>query len=97
MQATKGKVLSVLVSVGYFIASIILHWRGEPVTIIFGCFALLSPLAFIWFPDEIGNWIGFIGPMNFIDSKTPSFLISCVGWFFLVAFPILFYLALTYG
>ena len=97
MQVTKGKVLSLLVSVGYFITAMILHWRGEPVTIIFVCFALLLPLIFIWFPDELGNFTGFIGPMDFIDSKTPSFIVSCIGWFFLVAFTILFYLALTYG
>ena len=97
MQITKGKVLSLLVSVGYFVAAIILHLHGEPITVIFGCFALLLPLTFIWFPDELGNFTGFISPMDFIDSKTPSFIVSCVGWFFLVAFPVLFYLALTYG
>jgi hypothetical protein len=97
MQVTKGKVLSLLVSVSYLIAAVIMNWRGAPATVVFGCIALLFPLVFIWFPDELGNFTGFINPTQFIDSKTPSFIISCVGWFFLVAFPILFYLALTYG
>jgi hypothetical protein len=97
MQITKGKVLSLLVSAGYFIAAIILYLQGAPVAIIFGCFAVLLPLSLIWFPDELGNFTGFIGYGEYVDSKTPSFIISCAGWFFLVVFPIIFYLALTYG
>jgi hypothetical protein len=71
--------------------------RGEPVAIIFGCFAVLLPLFLIWFPDELGNFTGFVGYAEYVDSKTPSFIILCVGWFFLVISPLLFYLALTYG
>ncbi len=49
----------------------------------------LWPLSFIWFPDYWGNYTGFIrGPV--IDQKSPPLLVSLMGWFFLVVFPLLF-------
>jgi uncharacterized membrane protein YoaT (DUF817 family) len=93
---TKGKVLSLLVGLGYIVA-IIVHEHGVTGSI-FKCFAgLVLPLVFIWFPDKLGNYLGFWGAGNYIDSVTPPTLVSFIGWFFLVGFPLLFYLAVTYG
>jgi hypothetical protein len=96
MQITKGKVLSLLVGLGYIVA-IIVHEHGVTGSV-FKCLAcLVLPLVLIWFPDELGNYVGFWGVDYYIDSVTPPFLISFFGWFFLVGFPILFYLVVTYG
>ena len=49
----------------------------------------LWPLSFIWFPEYWGKYTGFIrGPH--IDEKSPPILVSLMGWFFLVVFPLLF-------
>ena len=58
-----------------------------------GTFAFLLvflwPLSFIWFPEYWGAFTGFIrGP--YIDEKSPPILVSSMGWFFLVVFPLLF-------
>jgi len=99
MQITKGKILSLLVGLGYIVA-IIFNDHGVSGNVFKCLAALLLPLAFIWFPDELGNYTGFsgfFGARNSIDSVTPPILISFVGWFFLVGFPILFYFANKYA
>jgi len=49
----------------------------------------LWPLSFIWFPEYWSNYTGFLrGP--YIDEKSPPILVSSMGWFFLVVFPVLF-------
>lgn len=51
-------------------------------------FGLLWPLSFICFPEYWGSHTGFLrGP--FINQKSPAILVSSMGWFFLVVFPLL--------
>lgn len=49
---------------------------------------LLWPLSFIWFPEHWGNYTGFLRG-QYIDEKSPPILISLMGWFFLLAVPML--------
>jgi len=49
----------------------------------------LWPLSFIWFPEYWGKFTGFIRS-PYIDEKSPPMLVSLMGWFFLVFFPLLF-------
>jgi len=51
------------------------------------CLALLIPLALIWFPEQIGG-MGWWGNIP-ITGDTPAFLVSLMGWFFLVGLPVL--------
>jgi hypothetical protein len=48
------------------------------------------PLSLIWFPEHWGNYTGFFQG-QYIDQKTPPVVISCMGWFFLIVFPLLLY------
>jgi hypothetical protein len=49
------------------------------------------PLAFIWFPDEIGSVTGYFRT-GYVNVQTPGIMISIMGWFFLVGLPVLAYL-----
>jgi hypothetical protein len=50
----------------------------------------IMPLSLIWFPEHWGNYTGFFQG-QYIDQKTPPVVISCMGWFFLIVFPLLLY------
>ena len=50
---------------------------------------LLLPLGLIWFPEQVGNAMGFIGRDSRVRFETPPFLVSFMGWFFLIGFPVL--------
>jgi hypothetical protein len=91
MQLTLGKILGSLVAIGYVVGMII---RSGGVTghVVMGCGALLLPLALIWFPEEIGGITGCFGIGRKVDTPTPSGVVSFVGWFFLVGFPLAFFL-----
>jgi hypothetical protein len=49
MQITKGKILSLVVGIGYLVA-IIVHEHGLSENVFKCCAALLLPLILIWFP-----------------------------------------------
>jgi hypothetical protein len=91
MQFTPGKALGSLVAFSYAVGMIV---RSGGVTghVVMGWGALLLPLAFIWFPDEIGGITGCFGIGRNVDTKTPPVVVSFVGWFFLVGFPLAFFL-----
>lgn len=85
MTLTSGKILSLLIAAAYVLVAILAGgWGGIRV-----CFALLLPLALIWFPDELGSMTGFVGRGGYVDQESPPVLVSLMGWFFLVGFPIL--------
>ena len=87
MQVTVGKILSVVVVVAYALVAVSyagaagLKW----------CTGLLLPLAFIWFPEEIGSITGYFRT-GYVNVQTPGVFISLLGWFFLVVLPVLLYL-----
>jgi hypothetical protein len=50
---------------------------------------LLLPLGLIWFPEQAGNAMGFIGRAGWVSAESPPWLVSFMGWFFLIGFPVL--------
>jgi len=87
MQISVGKILSLLIALGYSFA--LVHWGG--VGSWKGCAGLLLPLSFIWFPEEIGNLTGYFDT-GYVNVKTPGAIICFLGWFLLVGIPLLLYL-----
>ena len=84
---TFGKLLRLGIAMSYAILAI--HWGGmgywKPLL------GLLLPLAFIWFPEEIGNLTGYY-KSGYVNVQTPGVMISFLGWFLLVGVPVLLYL-----
>ncbi len=86
MQISAGKILSLLIAIGYAVLAIA---AGGIYGL--GCSTvLLMPLAFIWFPDEIGNLTGYFRS-GYVNVQTPAIIISVVGWFLLIGLPVLLY------
>lgn len=92
MQVTFGKLLSLGIAFSYAILAF--HWYG--VGCWKWCLGLLLPLAFIWFPEEIGELTGYY-KTGYVNVQTPAVIISCVGWFLLVGVPALLYLVRRWG
>ena len=90
MQITIGKILGLLIALGYAVAMIV-QSGGITLQVFKGCVVLLLPLALIWFPDELGSLIGYVGRGGNIDTETPPILVSVAGWFFLIGLPVLMY------
>ena len=90
MQITIGKILALLVALGFVVVTID-HAHGITVDVITELADLLPALMLIWFPDEFGSFLGYVGKGGNINIETPPFLISMAGWFFLVGFPVLTY------
>lgn len=65
---------------------------GVTVAVAVAWLMLLFPLALIWFPDVFGTFTGYVGRGGNITEETPGYLISAMGWFFLLGFPALMYL-----
>ena len=87
MDITIGKILAMVIFlalVALMIAEIVPNSqsRGELLFMILG-------LALIWFPD-LGDVRGWVFRGGYIDTDSPPFLISFVGWIFLVGMPTLF-------
>jgi hypothetical protein len=89
VEITIGKIISVLIALGYVIA-IIVH-SGLSVVLIKAAILLL-PLALIWFPEEIGSFTGYVGRGGYVNNETPPIMITIMGWFFLVGMPVILYM-----
>jgi hypothetical protein len=87
MQLTIGKILSIWVASAY--AFVAIKYAG--IAGLKWCLGLLLPLAFIWFPEEIGELTGYFRT-GYVNVQTPGAMISFMGWFFLVGMPLLLYL-----
>jgi len=86
MQITIGKILSLVVAISYAIFAI----KHSGVAGLKWSAGLLLPLAFIWFPEEIGSLTGYFRT-GYVNVQTPGIIISVLGWFFLVGLPLLLY------
>ena len=86
MQITIGKFLSLLVAIGYIVIAVM----AQGIHGLKYCIGLLVPLAFIWFPDEIGELTGYFRT-GYVNVQTPGPIMSFIGWFLLVGFPLLLY------
>ena len=92
VEITISKVLALVVVLVYGIAIVVSGGaKGLPVI-----FVLLVPLGMIWFPDEIGDYIGPAGHGT-VDRPSPGWLIAALGWFFLVGMPLVIWLVQAYG
>lgn len=88
IEVTVGKIAGLVIAIGFATVAI----AGGGIEGLKCSFALLLPLALIWFPDEIGDATGyFIGNMMQVDTPTPPILISIAGWFFLLGLPLAAY------
>jgi len=45
---------------------------------------LVIPMACIWFGDEMGDYVGYLGSQS-ITSKTPGFMVRFGGWLLLLS------------
>jgi len=50
---------------------------------------LLLPLGLIWFPEQVGNAMGFIGRAGWVSAESPALLVSGIGWILLFGFPVI--------
>lgn len=89
MQVTVGKILGLVIATAYAVV-LCLH---EGAAALKYCAALLLPLAFIWFPEEIGSATGYFRS-GYVNTQTPAIMITVMGWLFLVVLPVLLYLVL---
>jgi hypothetical protein len=87
MQVTIGKLLSLLVAMGYAVLAV----KAGGVRGLVCCVALLFPMALIWFPEEIGDLTGYF-KTGYVNVQTPAIIISFIGWFFLIGLPIILFL-----
>jgi hypothetical protein len=83
MQITLGKIIALVIAIGYMIAAIAAYGVNSLRVGIVVFFAL----ALIWFPEEIGDHTNLR-----ISAPTPPIIVSIFGWFFLVGMPVILYL-----
>jgi len=77
-----GKIVAVVIALGYLVTIVIHEQAFTPIVPV--AVVLLVPLGLIWFPEEIGSYTGYFSRGSTIDTETPSFLVSLLGWLFLV-------------
>lgn len=87
MEVTIGKLVSVVIALVYVVLLLV---NQSVKTAVEGSAILLIPLALIWFPDELGSVLGYVGGGN-INTETPPILVSIMGWFLLVGMPLILY------
>ncbi len=90
MEFTRSKMIATVIACCY-LALMIIAANGITKDVAIGTLGLLFSLTLIWFPEEIGGYTGMWN-LHHIDHKTPAFLVSAMGWFFLVGAPIVAYL-----
>jgi len=94
MKIPLGRILSLLIAIGYVIAIVVEEGGWSPYLVV--CLFLLPPLALIWFPDEIGGfYTKGIWSINRINEPTPGIWVSIMGWFFLLGMPFFWYFVLS--
>lgn len=83
-----AKILSLIISFVYLLIAYI-SGGGEFLLKTFAI--LLLPLACIWFGDEIGTYMGWVGGESItkITSESPGWLVRSMGWFLLIGLPLI--------
>ncbi len=74
------RIIAGLIALGYL--ALLTMARGGPAVVSCAVY-LVMPLACIWFPEAIGDYVGG-GSQGFITSASPDWLISLIGWFLLL-------------
>jgi hypothetical protein len=90
MLSIVSRITALLIAIGYSIAMIVVE-HGITKGSLAGGALLLLPLALIWFPEQLGSFTGYVGRGGDIDTETPPGLVSALGWFFLLGYPVLIY------
>jgi hypothetical protein len=90
MISIVSRIAALLIAIGYSIAMIVAE-HGITKGSLAGGALLLLPLALIWFPEQLGSFTGYVGRGGDIDTETPPGLVSALGWFFLLGYPVLIY------
>jgi hypothetical protein len=80
MEITISKTVSVVIAIGYAIAlGVTMGFYAAGSVLI-----TVVPLGLIWFPEVVGSITGYVGHGQTIDAETPPFIVSFLGWLFLV-------------
>jgi hypothetical protein len=81
--------MSRVLSVGYVLGFFLLLFEyGSAGTVLPSALYILIPLVAIWFPEELGAWLGFEG-LGWLRGARPALLIQRVGWILLFLTPVL--------
>ena len=94
MQVTRSKIFGLVIALGYLATAIAMS-GGDTKGVVVICLCLSLPLAFIWFPEEIGALTAIVAkrPYGRITTETPASMVTLVGWLCLVGYlPLLAYL-----
>jgi hypothetical protein len=88
MMSVVWKIVALLIAIGNVVAMIVAE-HGITKGSLAGGALLLLPLALIWFPEQPGSFTGYVGRGGDIDTETSPGLVSALGWFFLLGYPVL--------
>jgi hypothetical protein len=101
MAITVSKLIAVVIALGYFVTALVVEkpGAGEGILLFLG---LLVPLALIWFPQSGSAWPrkktalytyeDSFGPRTGRWRDSHPWLVTFMGWFFLLGLPIILYL-----
>lgn len=78
-----SRVLSVLVAIGYLVATV-RYQQQIAFAVLQTLIDLLLPLALIWFPEELASVTGNIGRGSYAAQESPAWLITALGWLVLI-------------
>jgi hypothetical protein len=93
MEVTPAKLVSLALAAAYLVGCLIAF--GGLGALACGVL-LVGPLALIWLPDELGSLTGF-GRGPTVDTESPEFVISGIGWLLLLALPFALYFHFSTG
>lgn len=79
------KVISLAYVLGFFV---LLVEYGPAGTVLVSALYMLLPLGAVWFPQELGAWLG-MGGIGLLRVRRPALLVLRVGWIFLLLAPVL--------
>jgi hypothetical protein len=88
VRLTVSKFVALGIAVIYVVLLVARGDADASTTCQYGVFLLLV-LGLIWFPEQVGEFAGYVGRGGNIDLETPPLLVSLAGWFFLVGLPVL--------
>lgn len=75
-------------SLGYVLSLFVLLVEyGAPGTVLPTAIYLLVPIAAVWFPQELGGWLGPHG-LGWIRVTRPALLVHRIGWILLFLAPL---------
>jgi uncharacterized membrane protein YoaT (DUF817 family) len=81
-----SKIAAVVIAVGYTLAVAIAIVFCKGVTR--DAFSIVPlfflPLPFIWFPEVLGGFTGYVSGGRRIDTETPPAIVAFIGWLLLV-------------